>query len=599
VRAPSPDPIKIGAVNVEEFSHNLARLIEEGGRALAAYLKPREEGQGNREFADEINEVTKTLGQVAQYWMADPQRTLELQARLGKAYLDLWASAAKRLAGEASQPVATPAANDKRFADPEWTSNQFFDFLKQAYLLTTNWANELVSDAEGLDAHTKQKAAFYMRQIVNAISPSNFVLTNPELLRETLTSNADNLVRGMHMLADDIAAGGGDLRIRHTAMFEVGRNLATTPGKVIFQNELLQLIQYAPSTEQVLKRPLLIVPPWINKFYVLDLTPEKSFIKWCVDQGITVFCVSWVNPDAHLAQKSFEQYGREGILPALDAIKQATGDDEVNAVGYCVGGTLLAAVLAAMAAWGDQRIKSATFFAAQVDFTYAGDLKVFVDEEQVKMVEARMAERGYLEGKSMVTVFNLLRSNDLIWPYIINNYVKGKAPFPFDLLFWNSDATRLPAANHSFYLRNCYLDNKLSKGEMKFGDTPIDLHAIKIPVYNLATREDHIAPAKSVLLGCKFFGGPVKYVMSGSGHIAGVVNPPSKQKYQYWTGARPRSANLEGWIAKATEHPGSWWPDWLAWLKAQDSAEVPAQTPGDGALKPVEDAPGSYVKVQA
>jgi polyhydroxyalkanoate synthase len=593
--------MKIGAVNVEEFSHNLARLIEEGGRAFAAYLKPREDGHGNRELAEEVNEITKTLGQVAQYWMVDPQRTLELQARLGKAYLDLWASAAKRLAGEASQPVATPAANDKRFSDPEWTSNQFFDFLKQAYLLTTNWADALVNDAEGLDPHTKQKAAFYMRQIVNAISPSNFVLTNPELLRETLTSNAENLVRGMHMLADDITAGGGDLRIRQSdsSMFEVGRNLATTPGKVIFQNELLQLIQYAPSTEKVLKRPLLIVPPWINKFYVLDLTPEKSFIKWCVDQGITVFCVSWVNPDAHLAKKSFEQYGREGILAALGAIQQATGENEVNAIGYCVGGTLLSAVLAAMATSGDDRIKSATLLAAQVDFTYAGDLKVFVDEEQLKVVEARMAERGFLEGKSMVTVFNLLRSNDLIWPYIINNYVKGKAPFPFDLLYWNSDATRLPAANHSFYLRNCYLDNKLSKGEMKIGGTLVDLRAIKIPIYNLAAREDHIAPAKSVLLGSKFFGGPVKYVLSGSGHIAGVINPPDKHKYQYWTGARPRSANLEGWIAKATEHPGSWWPDWLAWLKAQDSTEAPARVPGDGALKPIEDAPGSYVKVRA
>ena len=593
--------MKIGAVNVEEFSHNLARLIEEGGRVFAAYLKPREDGHGNRELAEEVNEITKTLGQVAQYWMADPQRTLELQARLGKAYLNLWASAAKRLAGEASQPVATPAANDKRFSDPEWTSNQFFDFLKQAYLLTTNWAGALVNDAEGLDPHTKQKAAFYMRQIVNAISPSNFVLTNPELLRETLTSNAENLVRGMHMLADDITAGGGDLRIRQSdsSMFEVGRNLATTPGKVIFQNELLQLLQYAPSTEKVLKRPLLIVPPWINKFYVLDLTPEKSFIKWCVDQGISVFCVSWVNPDAHLAKKSFEQYGREGILAALGAIQQATGEDEVNAIGYCVGGTLLSAVLAAMAASGDDRIKSATLLAAQVDFTYAGDLKVFVDEEQLKVIEARMAERGYLEGKSMVTVFNLLRSNDLIWPYIINNYVKGKAPFPFDLLYWNSDATRLPAANHSFYLRNCYLDNKLSKGEMKIGGTPVDLRAIKIPVYNLAAREDHIAPAKSVLLGSKFFGGPVKYVLSGSGHIAGVINPPDKHKYQYWTGARPRSANLEGWIAKATEHPGSWWPDWLGWLKSQDSTETPARVPGDGALKPIEDAPGSYVKVQA
>ena len=599
MRAPSQELMKIGGVNVEEFSHNLARLVEEGGRALAAYLKPREDGHDNRELAEEMNEVVKTLGQVAQYWMADPQRTLELQSRLGKAYLDLWASATKRLAGEASPPAAAPAANDKRFADPEWTSNQFFDFLKQAYLLTTNWANAMVSDAEGLDPHTKQKAAFYVRQIANAISPSNFVLTNPELLRETFSSNAENLVRGMHMLAEDIAAGGGDLKIRHTSLFEVGRNLATTPGRVIFQNELLQLIQYAPSTATVLKRPLLIVPPWINKFYVLDLTPEKSFIKWCVDQGNTVFCVSWVNPDAHLAQKSFEQYGREGILAALAAIKQATGEDKVNAIGYCVGGTLLSAMVAAMTALGDDRIQSATLLAAQVDFTYAGDLKVFVDEDQVKALEARMAERGYLEGKSMVTVFNLLRSNDLIWPYIINNYVKGKAPFPFDLLYWNSDATRLPAANHSFYLRNCYLDNKLSKGGMKIGDTPVDLRAIKIPVYNLAAREDHIAPAKSVLFGSKFFGGPVRYVLSGSGHIAGVVNPPLKHKYQYWTGPKPRSANLEGWIAKATEHPGSWWPDWLAWLKAQDPTEVPARLAGDGALKPIEDAPGSYVKVQA
>jgi polyhydroxyalkanoate synthase len=593
--------MKIGAVDVEEFSRNLARLVEEGGRALAAYLKPREDHPDAHELADEMNEVVKTLGHVAQYWLSDPQRTVELQARLGKAYLDLWASAAKRLTGAQTSPVIMPAANDKRFADPEWSSNQFFDFLKQSYLLTSRWAAQMVSEAADLDPHTKQKAEFYMRQIANALSPSNFVLTNPELLRETLTSNAENLVRGMHMLADDIAAGGGDLKIRQSdsSMFEVGRNLAVTPGKVIFQNEIMQLIQYAPSTEKVLQKPLLIVPPWINKYYVLDLTPEKSFIKWCVDQGITVFCISWVNPDAHLAQKSWEEYIREGPLAALDAIKQATGEEKVHTVGYCVGGTMLAVALAAMAARGDERIVSATMFAAQVDFTYAGDLKVFVDEEQVELVEQRMAERGYLEGKSMVTVFNILRSNELIWPYIINNYVKGKAPFPFDLLYWNSDATRLPAANHSFYLRNCYLDNKLTSGGMKIGDTPIDLKSIKVPIYNLATREDHIAPAKSVLLGSKFFGGPVKYVLSGSGHIAGVVNPPDKKKYQYWTGARPRSANLDGWLAKATEHPGSWWPDWLAWLKAQDPTEVPARVPGDGKLKPIEDAPGSYVRMQA
>jgi polyhydroxyalkanoate synthase len=599
VQAPSQQPVTIGSLDVEAFSQNLARIIEQGGRALAAYLKPREAGRSDREFADELTEVVKTLGQVVEFWLSDPQRTVELQTRLGTAYLDLWAAAAKRLAGEAPPPVAAPAANDKRFADPEWSSNQFYDFLKQAYLLTVRWADHLVSDAD-LDPHTRQKADFYVRQIANALSPSNFVLTNPELLRETLSSNAENLVRGMRMLAEDVEAGGGHLRIRQSdsSMFAVGRNLATTPGKVIYQNELMQLIQYAPSTANVLERPLLIVPPWINKFYVLDLTPEKSFIKWCVDRGLTVFCISWVNPDARLAQKTFEDYIRDGPLAALDAIEQATGANRVHTVGYCVGGTLLAVALAAMAARGDSRIVSATLFAAQVDFTYAGDLKVFVDEEQVEALEQRMAERGYLEGRTMATVFNFLRSNDLIWPYVVNNYLKGKAPFPFDLLYWNSDATRMPAANHSFYVRSCYLDNKLSQGKMTIGNTLIDLKAVTVPIYNLATREDHIAPAKSVLLGCKFFGGPVKFVLAGSGHIAGVINPPGKNKYQYWTGPRPRSANLESWLAKAKEHAGSWWPDWLAWLKHQDETEVPARVPGAGALKAIEDAPGSYVRVR-
>jgi polyhydroxyalkanoate synthase len=592
--------MKIGSLDVEAFSRNLARLVEEGGRALAAYLKPREAGHDEGEFAEEVSEVVKTLGHVAEYWLADPQRAVELQNRLGQAYLNLWATAAKRLAGDEGPPVATPAAGDRRFTDPEWTQNQFFDFLKQAYLLTSQWADTFVTDAAGLDAHTRQKAEFYVRQITNALSPTNFVLTNPELLRETFISNADNLVRGMRMLAEDIEAGGGELRIRQSdaSMFEIGRNLATTPGKVIFQNELMQLIQYAPSTETVLKRPILIIPPWINKFYVLDLTPEKSFIKWCVDQGLSVFCISWVNPDAHLAKKSFEDYVRQGPIAALDAIKEATGEDKVHAIGYCVGGTLLAVTLAAMAAWGDERIVSATLFAAQVDFTHAGDLKVFVDEQQVATLEQKMAERGYLDSAAMASVFNMLRSNDLIWPYVINNYLKGKAPFPFDLLYWNSDATRLPAANHSFYLRNCYLENKLSKGKMVLGNTPIDLKAIKTPIYNLATREDHIAPVKSVMFGCKYFGGDVKFVVAGSGHIAGVVNPPDKHKYQYWTGPKPRNAEFETWRAKARENPGSWWPDWLLWITRQGPTEVPARIPGDGALKAVEDAPGSYVKVR-
>jgi polyhydroxyalkanoate synthase len=591
---PATEPAKVDSFEVEAFSRNLGRAIEEGGKALAAYLKPREEGKVKSELAEEVGEVVKTIGQV-------PERAVALQTSLGRAYLGLWANAVKRLSGEPAEAVAKPNEKDKRFADPEWSQNQFFDFLKQAYLLTIQWAQHLVKNAEGLDPHTRQKAEFYIRQIGNAISPSNFVLTNPELLRETLASNAQNLVRGMHMLSEDIKAGHGNLRIRQSdpSMFEVGRNLALTPGKVVFQNDLIQLIQYEATTADVLKVPLLIVPPWINKYYILDLTPEKSFIKWCVDQGITVFVVSWVNPDATLSRKNFEQYMREGVIAAFDAVEKATGERKVNAVGYCVGGTMLAITLAYLASQKQERAVSATLFAAQVDFTYAGDLMVFVDEEQIKHLEQHMQEQGYLEASHMANAFNLLRSNDLIWPYVVNNYLRGKAPYPFDILYWNSDATRMPAANHSFYLRNCYLENRLSKGKMEIAGAKLDLRSVKVPVYNLATREDHIAPAKSVLNGSQYFGGPVKYVLAGSGHIAGVINPPAKPKYQYWTGTAATGADLDTWMKTAKEHAGSWWPDWLEWIKSHDSEMVPARAVGGGKLKPVEDAPGSYVKVKS
>ena len=586
-------------LDIETLARNVARLIEEGGKVLAAYLRPREEGQVDGELTEQITDVVKTLGRVAEYWLSDPQRSVELQSRLAKAYLDLWAATMRRMSGEAAEPVAAADPKDRRFADAEWSSNQFFDFVKQAYLLTAEWAERLVKEAKDLDPHTRHKAEFYVRQIVNALSPSNFVLTNPELLRETLASNAENLVRGLRLLAEDLAAGRGLLKIRQTdtTMFEVGRNLAVTPGKVIFQNELMQLLQYAPTTARVLKVPILIVPPWINKYYILDLTPEKSFIKWCVDQGLTVFVISWVNPDERLAHKTFEDYMTEGLLQALEVVEEATGEHEIHVIGYCVGGTMLAAGLAYMAAIGDQWAKSATFLAAQVDFTYAGDLKVFIDEEKVAALERHMAERGYLEGAKMAATFNMLRSNDLIWPYVVSNYLKGQPPFPFDLLYWNSDSTRIAAANHSFYLRNCYLKNSLARGEMILAGEQLDLGEIRIPIYNLATREDHIAPAKSVFLGSKFFGGPVRFVLAGSGHIAGVVNPPNRAKYQYWTGGPPLG-NLEGWLAQAEEHPGSWWPDWLAWLRAHDATEVPARRPGGRKLKPLEDAPGSYVKVK-
>ena len=426
------------------------------------------------------------------------------------------------------------------------------------------------------------------------------MLTNPELLRDTLSSNAGNLVRGMHMLSEDIKAGQGHLKIRQSDLnaFEVGRNLALTPGKVIFQNDLMQLIQYEATTKEVLKVPLLIVPPWINKFYILDLTPDKSFIKWCVDNGLTVFVISWVNPDAHLAGKSFEEYMKEGVIAALDTVEAVTGEKKVNAIGYCVGGTLLSITLAYLAAKKQDRVLSATLFAAQVDFTYAGDLLVFVDKERIAQLEEHMKSQGYLEASRMANTFNMLRSNDLIWPYVVNNYLRGKKPFPFDILYWNADATRMPPANHSFYLRNCYLENNLAKGKMELDGVKLDLHDVKVPVYNLATREDHIAPAKSVLVGSKFFGGPVKFVLAGSGHIAGVINPPGKAKYQYWTGAAPRGSDLGKWLGKAKEHHGSWWPDWLEWLKSHDGDTVPARAIGGGKFKPIEDAPGSYVKVR-
>jgi polyhydroxyalkanoate synthase subunit PhaC len=585
----------------EAFAMNLARAMESSGQALAAYLKPRESGEVIDKPPSELAEVIKTFTAVTEYWLSDKDRSAELQTKIAKAYLDLWGSSVRRLAGEQVPPAIAPSPRDKRFSDPEWKSNQFFDFLLQLYLLTTQWAQDLVRNAEGVDAHTRQKAEFYVQQITNALAPSNFVLTNPEVLRETLASSGDNLVRGMRMLAEDIEAGRGTLRIRQSdpSNLTVGVNLATTPGKVIFQNELMQLIQYTPSTENVLRTPLLIVPPWINKFYILDLKPDKSFIKWCVDQGVTVFVISWVNPDKNLGTKTFEDYMKEGPLAAMDAIERATGELKVHTLGYCVGGTLLASTLAWLAEKRRVRVTSATLLAAQVDFTHAGDLLVFVDEDQISALEREMQACGVLEGSKMAMAFNMLRSNDLIWSYVVSNYLKGQPPSSFDLLHWNSDATRMPAANHSYYLRNCYLENRLSAGSMVLDNTLLDLSKVKVPIYNLATREDHIAPADSVLYGAQFFGGPVKFVLSGSGHIAGVVNPPAAGKYQFWTNDNVKDVTLSDWLKGAQEHQGSWWPNWREWLTTIDAEQVPARAVGTEAMPPIEDAPGSYVRVRA
>ncbi|HZH09701.1 MAG TPA: class I poly(R)-hydroxyalkanoic acid synthase [Microvirga sp.] len=588
------------APDFEELSRNMARFFEGATKATAAYLKPLGESAAAPDVPTDASEAIRTLGRVAEAWMSDPQKSLEAQTRLGSQFLDLWASTLKKAQGEPAEPVAEPEPKDTRFKDPEWSENPVFDFLKQAYLISSRWAEDMVEEAEGLDERTRHKAQFYLKQIASALSPSNFLLTNPELIRETLKENGANLARGMAMLAEDIQAGRGELKIRQTdpGNFKIGVNIATTPGKVIFRNDLIELIQYAPTTEQVLKRPLLIVPPWINKYYILDLNADKSFIRWAVAQGLTVFCISWVNPEAQHAEKGFEHYMREGIFAALDAIEQATGEKKVTAIGYCVGGTLLAVAMAYMAAKRDKRIDSATFFTAQVDFTHAGDLKVFADEEQIRTVEDEMKKRGYLDGSRMANAFNMLRPTDLIWSNVVNVYMKGKAPTAFDLLYWNSDSTRMPAANHAFYLRNCYLENKLAKGEMEIAGVRLDLKKIKAPIFNLATKEDHIAPARSVFVGSQMFGGPVDFVLAGSGHIAGVVNSPNKPKYQYWTGG-PAEGELEDWMAKATETTGSWWPYWFSWIEKQAPKKVPAREPGGGKLEPLCDAPGTYVLMKA
>lgn len=586
----------------ERFALNLARMVEQAGKAASAWVEPREKGEVRDHVAEPVADMVKTFSKLTEYWLSDPQRALEAQTQLFAGYMNVWANAITKAATPAGTDAAEesikPERGDKRFQDPEWSQNAFFDFIKQAYLITSRWANDLVERADGLDEHTRHKASFYVKQVSNAVSPSNFILTNPELFRETVASNGENLVKGMKMLAEDITAGKGDLKLRQSdqTKFEIGKNIAVTPGKVVGRSDVAEIIQYAPTTDTVLKRPLLICPPWINKFYILDLNPEKSFIRWAVAQGHTVFVISWVNPDERHGTKSWEAYIREGLQYGLDTVAKATGEREVNAIGYCVGGTLLTAALALLAQEGDDRIRSATLFTTQVDFTYAGDLKVFVDEDQVSAVERSMNEKGYLDGTKMATAFNMLRSGDLIWPYVVNNYMRGKDPLPFDLLYWNADSTRMAAANHSFYLRNCYLENNLSQGRMELAGHTVSLADITIPIYNLAAKEDHIAPARSVFLGCKYFGGTVDYVMAGSGHIAGVINPPHMNKYQHWTGGKP-VGEFDDWFANAKETPGSWWTNWQSWIEAQENTRVPARIPGKQ-LKALGEAPGTYVKVR-
>ncbi|HXI87901.1 MAG TPA: class I poly(R)-hydroxyalkanoic acid synthase [Parvularculaceae bacterium] len=550
--------------------------------------------------ADPLN-VRESFQEMMNSLAADPGTVMQRQFNLWGDYAKLMAAMSRRIAGEDVPPAIEPEPGDKRFAHPAWRENQLLDFVKQAYLTYAKWLRSTVHQLEGMDEHGKKKAEFYTQQFLDAIAPTNFPVLNPEVIETTIESKGENLLKGMKNLLEDIDRGHGELAIRQADLehFKLGVNVATTPGKVVYQNEIMQLIQYDPQTEEVAKRPLLIFPPWINKFYILDLQPENSFIRWMVEQGRTVFVVSWVNPGPELKDKTFEDYIKQGLFEALAAVREATGEAEVDAIGYCIGGTMLATALAYMAETGDERIKSATFFTAQADFKESGDLLLFVDDEQLGAIEKQMdAAGGILEGRAMATTFNMLRSNDLIWSFVIDNYMKGKDPAKFDILYWNSDATRMPKNVHLFYLREFYQYNRLAKGEMVIGGERLDLHDVKIPVFLQAGETDHIAPSNSVYRTAQLFGGPVTYMLAGSGHIAGVINHPSRHKYHHSTN-KALPATVDEWKAGATRHPGSWWPYWMAWLNKTSPGKVPARHPGDGALKPIEDAPGSYVKVKA
>ncbi|HKJ73734.1 MAG TPA: class I poly(R)-hydroxyalkanoic acid synthase [Alphaproteobacteria bacterium] len=588
---PEPDP--------QALARNMMTVAAQSQKLVNDFLK-RQAADGTQQQMDPLN-IGSAFLEMTSKMMADPSRALEAQMKFLQDSAHLWTYTVRRFMGDEAEPVIEPAKGDRRFKDREWQENAVFDYIKQSYLLAARWMQHTVEGIDGLDPKTAKKVDFYTRQFTDAMAPTNFALTNPEVLRTTIESNGENLVNGLNNMLADLERGDGRLKIRMSdeQAFKVGENLATTPGKVVLRTDLFELIQYTPTTKEVYERPLLVFPPWINKFYIMDLKPENSFIRWMVDQGYTVFIVSWVNPDARLADKTFEAYMLEGIIKAVDAVEEITGSNKINTIGYCIAGTLLSATLSYMAVKKDRRIASATFLAAQVDFSEPGELEIFVDDEQLKSIDARMSRKGYLEGNEMATTFNMLRANDLIWSFVINNYLLGKDPFPFDLLYWNGDSTRMPRALHIFYLREMYRDNNLAKpGGITLDGVPIDLRKVRVPVYLQAAREDHIAPYPSVYRATKLFKGKIRFILAGSGHIAGVINAPAANKYQYWTN-EDAPTDLNRWLDGATEHPGSWWPDWDAWLSPLSGKKVPARKPGSAKYKPICDAPGTYVLVKS
>ena len=527
--------------------------------------------------------------------LSNPRRLAELQMEYWSQWTKLWQNTFQKLSGEPAEDLYKPAPGDRRFRSADWNENVLFDFIKQSYLMTSGWMQRVVRSTEGLDKDMVDQIDFYTRQFADAMAPTNFVLTNPDVLRETIRTGGENLVLGLENLIEDMERGHGELKISTTnyETFRLGENLASTKGSVVFENDMLQLIQYTPTTKDVYKTPLLVIPPWINKYYILDMRPENSLVKWLVDQGHTVFIVSWVNPGPEHAEKGFDAYMHEGVIESLTQIEKITGEKSTNVIAYCIGGTLLTITLAWLKARGmANRVKSATFLTTLIDFENAGELKLFTDEAQIEMMEAEMQEKGVLSGDYLQKTFSILRANDMIWSFVINNYLLGKEPFPFDLLYWNEDATNMPCAMHSFYLRKMYLENKLIQPEgLDIDGVKIDVRDIDTPAYFLSTREDHIAPWKATYSGYTAFSGPKKFTLSASGHVAGVVNPPASGKYHYWTGDE-NTPSPEKWLEHAVETKGSWWLDWQNWVVDYAGSRVPSRTPAHI----IEPAPGRYVR---
>ncbi|MDN5849281.1 MAG: class I poly(R)-hydroxyalkanoic acid synthase [Nitrococcus sp.] len=584
------------AIDPAELSRLLAEIADRSQQLVQDFLA-REESADHLALADALR-MSRLFQDLYARLMADPLQLAQSQMAFWQDYMLLMQRSSLRMMGFDVEPMIRPHEKDKRFKHESWESNLLFDFIKQSYLLTADYIHHIVKNVDGLDDKTERKIDFYTRQFIDALSPSNYLATNPEILEKTIESRGQNLLKGLNNLLEDLERGGGTLDIRMTDpdAFELGRDLALTRGKVIYQTDLAQLIQYEPATEKVYKRPVLFIPPWINKYYILDLQPKNSLVKWLVEQGHSVFILSWRNPSAELANKGFDDYLLEGPIAALGAIEQAAGVKEVNLVGYCLGGTLLACTLAYMAAKGDRRAHSATFLTTLLDFENPGELEIFVDEDQLRSLEEQMQRQGYLTGAQMARTMSSLRANDLIWSFFVNNYLRGEDPFPFDLLHWNQDATNMPARMHAFYLRNTYLENRLREpGGITLAGEPIDLAKVKVPAFFLSTREDHIAPWKATYQGVRLLSGSTRFVLSGSGHIAGVINPPAKEKYGYWTNANTPK-DPEEWMAAAEHHTGSWWPYWLGWLNQKGGAKVKARRVDEGKIEPIEDAPGSYVR---